>query len=209
MHVPDEQSTLKESSTQSSPCFELVSEQAGVALIHQTQESKVFFSVDQVTMALRNMPNITTPSRVLLSCGSADSLLPSHFPHLVSRSMEEKFIRGSINMKRLHTIDAGTRRKTMKVRLIVGDMEFLPLGQLMAPLQRFAAAAGTVSKSNSDIVLRNNSGAELGTRKKNGDSDTSSSCYDVAIRITSVRIVLSCNGTIVGAAASTETSLRL
>ena len=88
--------------------FDLVASNTGLALFHHTNDSKIYMSLDQITAAVRPATDRPTSSRLLLSGGSTDTLLPSHFPHLISHSMEDRFIRCSLHIGRYRNGDKPT-----------------------------------------------------------------------------------------------------
>lgn len=209
----------KESSKNQLGVFELIAAQTAVAVFHYANDTKVYFSLDQITAAVRSKVSSSAPTRLLFSGGSSDTLLPSHFPHLIPRSMEERFLRG--------TLDLGKRRaKTVKLRLVLGDIEILPFDEFLNPVASFLFNIDAALKSVSVEAHTNGFSNLVVNSKPDSSSDISGKAftnntltctpesekptkyYDLAVRFTSFRIVLSHSNQIIGACAISETSFR-
>jgi hypothetical protein len=218
----EEESNEASSSRKPLSVFEFVATQTGLVLFHHANDTKVYFSLDQITAAVRSKSDSPVPTRLLLSGGSSDTLLPSHFPHLVSRSMEDRFLRGSLHFGKRRAIDLSSKyTQTLKLRLVLGDLEASPSEQGLAPLGNFLSTLDVALKKTGVSGDANNVGVTSSTDldetilRRSTDRGTlvaaaslPSRYYDLAIRLTSIRIVLSHANQIVGASAITETAVR-
>lgn len=204
LHLSDNEIDNERGSSGST--FDFVASQTGLAIFHQLQDTKFYFSSDQVSAVMIDKSGSSTRSYVLFSGGSTDTFLPSHFPHLVSRSMEEKFLRGALHLGKRRGIDAGSQQtRTLKGRLVVGDVEVFPPKPVLFPLKNFFAS-GVGDSSQDSGSNQTPTGEDLvGFRMAESKP---SSYLDFAVRFSSVRVVLGSNGGISGAAAATETAFR-
>eukprot|EP00934_Nitzschia_sp_Nitz4_P009488 Nitzschia sp. Nitz4//scaffold8_size234185//25292//37594//NITZ4_001234-RA/size234185-snap-gene-0.4-mRNA-1//1//CDS//3329559737//9478//frame0 len=202
VHVPQTSSDTTEQNGDESLTFEFIAEQTGIATVRHLQDSKVFFSLDQVSLSLRSTTLTSSQTTLLLTGGSSDTLLPSHFPHLISRSMEDKLIRGSVNFGKLHNSDDPSRHATCKARLVIGDIEFFPAKKLLVPFYRMLTTTKAVQ------VSRGPSTGQTPSPKMPTESLNKSSFLDLAVRVTSIRLALANQNHITGAAVATETTVR-
>jgi hypothetical protein len=201
----DEKGTNSNSST-----FDFVADHSGLAVFHRLQDTKLYFSSDQVSAVLRDKSELSTRSRVFFSGGSTDTFLPSHFPHLVSRSMEEKFLRGALHLGKRRAVDGGMQQtRTIKGRLVVGDVEVFPSKQILSPLKNFLTPTDSPQGSGGvPTVPSNVRGGQSANISPAESREKASSYFDFAVRFSSVRVVVGTNGGISGGAVITETALR-
>ena len=202
-----------------SPTFDFVANQTGLAFFQQIQDTKVYFTSDQVSAIFSDKSDEPMRSVLLFSGGNADTFLPSHFPHLISRSMEDKFVRGSLHLNKGGSIEKRDRQTSvLKGRVVIGDAEIFPSNQALAPLLRFFAAAKLTSEETSvhaDVAQSSdeNTTLEVATiALPCEDSDLNESAaggLDVAIRLSSLRLIMGNNFRVCVAAAATETAVRL
>eukprot|EP00980_Cylindrotheca_fusiformis_P009341 scaffold2047_cov129-Cylindrotheca_fusiformis.AAC.20 len=196
------------SQTDSPHVFQLILSQTAFAVSHHVHDTKVYFSMDQMTFSIGDKH---APSRLLLSCGSPDTLLPSHFPHLISRSMEEKFIRGTLHTGKRRCLDGISQvKENTKLRLVLGDVEVSPQERYLSPLVQFLSTMNFDSSPpafGKDAPPYSN-GVASDSMAKSSHSSTNSKCLDLAVRLTSVRLVLSYENKVVGAFGVTELSTR-
>ena len=199
--------------------FEFIASQTGLMLYKYANDTKIYFSSDQITAAVRNMANSRFPTRVLLSGGSGDTLLPSHFPHLLSHSMEERFLRGTLYLGKHRAIESSSKAKeTRKLRVILGDIEMSPCQEFLNPLvsvllkvrSRHTGAAEVADKSH---PLSQIASSSISKSHNNPSAEPlpkqPTRYFDLAFRLTSVRVILSLGSQVVGACALSETSARL
>ncbi|KAG7355613.1 vacuolar sorting-associated protein 13, N-terminal domain containing protein [Nitzschia inconspicua] len=198
-------SDLKNSTAGSFVDLDIVTNQIGLALFHRINETKFYFSLDQVTAKIENRQDpYKVPSDIIFSGGTTDTLLPAHLPHLIAHSMEDRFLRGAVIVgKHRRSELTGQLAKTYKVRLVVGDVEFSPYNVCLRPfiecVGRLKTAVGPFEASVAASV----------------QDSTSRECRpkqprisDLAFRLASLRLAISHRDSIVGALALTESSLR-
>jgi hypothetical protein len=189
--------------------LDFVADQAGLAFFYHANESKAYFSLDQVTVKVvgSNDDSLDGLSNVLFSGGSNDTLLPGHLPHLVAHSMEDRFIRGAINIGKYRSSEASRQlAKIMKLRVVVGDVEISPYRRCLKPIFDCVHRLKTSMEALGPTVETYAMPTEIQT--KIPTSQTASQVYDLAVRLASVRLVLSHQDRVVGAAAMSETSVR-
>ena len=189
--------------------FDFLADQAGLAFFYHANESKAYFSLDQVTAKVvsSNDDSSDVLSSVLFSGGSNDTLLPGHLPHLVAHSMEDRFIRGAINIGKHRSSEASRQLATvMKLRVVVGDIEISPYRRCLRPILDCVRRLKTSIESLSPTVETDTMPTEIQTKAPT--SQTAAQVYDLAVRLASVRLVLSHQDHVVGAAAMSETSVR-
>ncbi|CAJ1918125.1 unnamed protein product [Cylindrotheca closterium] len=191
--------------------IKLVAEDTAVALSKRRQDMKLYFSMDQMEV-LSGYKNEET-SFLLLSCGGPDTLLPSHFPHLVSRSMEDKFIRGAFHVTQ-HQKDSSSDRitKSKKLRLVLGDIEASPCEQHISPVLSFLSRRKKTGENVSKDERATPDHADKDTNDESSGKSiipTTGSLADIALRLSSVRMVLRQKKRVVSAFAISELSARL
>jgi Vacuolar sorting-associated protein 13, N-terminal/N-terminal region of Chorein or VPS13 len=202
-----------------SPSFDFVANQTGFAFFQQIQDTKVYFTSDQVSAVFCDKLDESMRSAVLFSGGNADTFLPSHYPHLISRSMEDKFIRGSLHLDKRGSIDKWDRQTSvLKGRVVVGDAEIFPSIQVLSPLLLFFAPA-TLKPEGMSIDAEaarssdENSSSEAATvSRPSKDSlvhESAPGGLDFAFRLSSIRLIMGSNSRVSIAAAATETAVRL
>ncbi|KAL3924425.1 MAG: hypothetical protein SGILL_001054, partial [Bacillariaceae sp.] len=189
--------------------FDFVASQLGLALFLRANQTKAYLSLDQVSAKAEIGREISTNNTfVLFSGGTSDTFLPSHLPHLIAHSMEDRFLRGAIDIRknRISETSRQSRKSSTKIRLVVGDLEISPYSECLLSLSRCvdrvkasvaANEATNICEESTDIVPT-----------VSPVTETSPFCIDLAVRMASVRVVLCQGDTVVGAAALTETSFR-
>ncbi len=194
----------------SNPTFDFVACHTGLAISHQVHNTKLYLTSDQVSASLREKNDPTIRPKVLFSGGNNDTLLPSHFPHLVSRSMEEKFFRGTFQWGKRRPTDAGSRQtRTLKSRLIVGDVEIFPSKQTLSPLYRLVRHIKAGEHSPTESSRLRPQGSEISEDATLPSIDKHPMYVDLAVRLSSIRLIMGINGKIAGAAVATEAAFRL
>ncbi|KAL3925287.1 MAG: hypothetical protein SGILL_000512 [Bacillariaceae sp.] len=100
--------------------FEFTASQVGMALFSRANAKKGYFSVDQVSAKLEIDEDLSSSqSFVLFAGGTSDTLLPTHLPHLIAHSMEDRFLRGTIDIKKNRISESSRQsRRNTKVRLV-------------------------------------------------------------------------------------------
>jgi hypothetical protein len=186
--------------------FDVVANQMGMALFHHVKETKFYFSLDQITAKIENpQDSSSVPSSVVFSGGTTDTLLPAHLPHLIAHSMEDRFLRGAINVGK-HRLSESTDElaKAYKLRVVVGDIEISPYHSCVSPL------FDCISKLKGSIISPiAPADAILSEKSPNGHSSLKSPrMYDLAIRLASLRFSMCRLDRVSGAFALTESSVR-
>lgn len=188
--------------------FDFVANQLGLALFRHVNETKVYFSLDQVTAKFENREDgFNVPSSVVLSGGTTDTLLPTHLPHLVAHSMEDRFLRGAINMgKHRMSEPAGQIAKTYKLRLVVGDVEISPFRSCLSPFLecierlKWLIVPAKEPVPTDSVALQGSAGRESTSKVPK--------VHDLAFRLASLRLAICREDTVAGALALTESSFR-
>ncbi|VEU36026.1 unnamed protein product [Pseudo-nitzschia multistriata] len=189
--------------------FEFFASQVALALFHYANDTKIYFSLDQVAMSVTNVVDVhaVKPS-LIFSGGSSDTPLPVRLPHLVAHSMEDRFIRGVMAIRK-HRSSESSRRlaKSCKIRLVVGDVEMSPSHKsITLMLQSLVRVKAAMTSSESCIQTRDTPEPE---DKQTEQLQRSHHYFDLALRLTSVRIVLTHEDKVTGAVVASESSLRL
>lgn len=190
--------------------IEIVASQVGLAFFKHIYDTKFYFSCEQLNATSRSKTEKASMAQIIFSGGSTDTLLPSHFPHLVSRSMEERFLRGSIHIGKRRALDgANGHTKSKKVRIVVGDIEILPSPDALGMLQHFKMSAGRRTDTSRPVkTLSTSTSGENGIGRGPATMQLSEFA-DFAVRMTSIRVVLGASKRIIGAAVATEAAIRL
>jgi Vacuolar sorting-associated protein 13, N-terminal/N-terminal region of Chorein or VPS13 len=211
--------TETEQGSHKSPTFDFVASQTGLAIFHQVQDTKVYFSSDQVSAVFCDKTDVSLRSTVLFSGGNTDTFLPSHFPHLISRSMEDKFFRGSLHFDKRGSFEKANRKtRVLKARVVIGDMEIFPSKQTIKSLRHFFALAGQTtiapcSEAEESPLSVDEATSHVSTsalqNETNCSREASSMGLDVVFRLSSLRLIMGNSLKISGAVAVTETAIRL
>jgi hypothetical protein len=188
--------------------FDFVANQVGIALFSRVNETKAYFSLDQVSSKVEIDQDVSlNNSFILLSGGTSDTFLPTHLPHLIAHSMEDRFLRGAIDIKRSGKSEALRHlRKSIKIRLVVGDLEISPYSKCLVPLFRCVARVKE-SIVTSELTKHEETPLQA-ISETSRHSKIDPFCLDLAVRLASIRVVMCQIDTVVGAAALTEASFR-
>jgi hypothetical protein len=186
--------------------LDVVASQLGIALFHHVKGTKVFFSLHQITSRIESFEGrLNVSSNVLLSGGITDTLLPAQLPHLIAHSMEDRFLRGTINVG-MHRLSESSDQlaKSYKARVIVGDIEISPYDSLVRPLFE------CVQRLNGSILppAARADAARLKTTADLQSTLKSPRMYDLAIRLASLRFAICRQDSVAGAFALTESIVR-
>ena len=189
---------------------DFVANQVALALFHYANETKIYFSLDQATINVSSTSdNFDKTTALLFSGGSSDTPLPSHLPHLVAHSMEDRFIQGVVDIRRHRSAEfLGQPAKSCKLRLVIGDVEASPSGKYIIPifqcLRRIKASIGTFEYTSHtmDTSPTESGKKEMKVKKKE-------QYWDIAIRLTSIRLALTHQEQVASAIVISESSLRL
>ena len=189
---------------------ELVVNQVALALFHYANDTKLYFSLDQATATVSNMSNECDNSTALIfSGGSSDTALPVHLPHLVAHSMEDRFLRGVMDIRKHRSAESFRHlTKSCRLRLVVGDVEVSPSRKCIIPIcqcTRRVKAAIALFKSPSYTT----DSSLVEANEKVEKVKKSQQYYELALRLTSIRLALTCQDQVIGAVVVTESSLRL
>lgn len=133
--------------------FDVMANQLAVALFHCANDTKLYFSLDQATANVtRTSHEGGTSSGLLFSGGSSDTTLPVHLPHLVAHSMEDRFIRAVITIRRQRSFESLRHvTKLCKLRLVIGDVEILPSRKSITPTLRCLRSLKVTMSSESTL----------------------------------------------------------
>jgi len=187
-----------------------VANQVAIALFHYANDTKVYFSLDQATASVSKFSNdCDNPTALLFSGGTSDTALPVHLPHLVAHSMEDRFLRCVIDIRRRRSVESFRYlTKSVRLRLVVGDVEVSPSQKFMIPICqciRRVKASMALFKSPphiNDTPLRE--GKEKGENVKKPQQ-----YFDLVLRLTSIRLALTYQDQVIGAVVVSESSFRL
>ena len=188
---------------------DLKANQVALALFHYANDTKAYFSLDQMTASVSTTPNDHNNSTLLFSGGSSDTVLPVQLPHLVAHSMEDRFLRGVLDLRKCRFDDSFQNPfKSFKLRLVVGDVEVMPFQKYMTPIcEHFLRVKAVIALFKTPSQETGNSSLE--TIEKNQKVKRVETYYDIALRLTSIRLGLTLQDQIVSAAVISESSLRL
>ena len=199
--------------------FDICGSQTGIAVFHSANDTKAYFVVDHISASLRGRSGSQSITQFPLFGGTNDQLmemqLPHHLPQYIASSMEEKFLRLSLEMSNRGR--EGCRSEIVKLRVVFGDVEITPHKFSLCSLLSFyeAVTKSTIPKdtpvapkaSNSSSNFLHKFAPNIGASSDVG-SNQCQKYYDLAIRLASVRLAMSYEDRIVGAFAIAETSLR-
>lgn len=204
------------------PVLELVANQSGLALFHLAHDTKLYLSSDQILVSFHDKGSQSARAITLFTGGNGDTFLPSHFPHLVSRSMEDKFVRCSLHLDRRDSRDKRAKEsRFLKARFVMGDVEISPATQVVGPLRSViglvgrrapedAPVPGTDLQEATDDVLDVSLGNHRSSKNMSHFLERSSiSGLDIAARLSSLRVLTNVNGRLSGAAIATEAAIRV
>lgn len=216
-HLEDEESA----ETADSSIFEICASQTGVAFYKCVHDTKLYFSIDSISATLESEG---LPTQFLALGGTNDSLrdiqLPSHFPQYIAYSMEERFLRGAIHKRTKRIADENnSQSQTLKLRLVVGDLELTPNHQALTDLLSFRSSLRAIPgmspdesmgrQENSLQASGNTTGRNVPPLSNNAAlSSDPTKYFDLAVRFTSIRTALSHNNQMVAACTLAETSMR-
>jgi hypothetical protein len=187
--------------------FDFTASQVAMVLFHFANDSKFYFSLDQATANVTRVCDKEGMSSALLfSGGSSDTTLPVHLPHLVAHSMEDRFIRGVIGIRRQRSVESSKKlTNLLRLRLVVGDVEILPSPKYITPiLQCLRCVKATTSSSESASHT-----IDKQTNERQGKTKKIQQCFDMAVRLTSIRLALTHEDNIIGALVVSESSVRV
>ena len=187
--------------------FELSLSQMAVVFLNYANDSRLYFTLDQtLANVTRRFHKGSTSTSLLFSGGSSDTPLPTHLPHLVAHSMEDRFIRAAIGIRKQRSMDSSRHlTKLFKVRLVVGDVEILPSPRSIIPILQCLRSVKTTGSSQETEVSK----VSIQTNEKNEKSEKMQQYFDLAIRLTSIRLALTQDDRIVGASVVSESALRV
>jgi hypothetical protein len=224
VHLEDEESV----ETADSSIFEICASQTGVAFYKCVHDTKLYFSIDSISATLESEG---LPTQFLALGGTNDSLrdiqLPSHFPQYIAYSMEERFLRGAIHKRTKRIADENnSQSQTLKLRLVLGDLELTPNHQALTDLLSFRSSLRAIPGMSPDETLGrqennlqasgNTTGSNVSPLSNIPDTAIANAAlsaeptkyFDLAVRFTSIRTALSHNNQMVAACTLAETSMR-
>ncbi len=186
--------------------FEFTLNQMAMVFYDFANEARLYFSLDQATASVvENFGKDAASSALLFSGGSSDTPLPAHLPHLVAHSMEDRFIRAVIGIRKHRSVESSKQaRKLFKVRLVVGDVEVLPSPKSIIPMIQCLRSVKTESSTESELHE-----PFTEAEKTEEKSKKIQQYFDLAIRFTSMRIALIREDRIIGASVVSESSFRI
>ena len=181
--------------------------QMAMVLLNFANDTRIYFTLDQATANVaKRFDKESISSALLFSGGSSDTPLPAYLPHLVAHSMEDRFIRAVIGIRKHRSVESSRQlTKLFRVRLVVGDVEVLPYPRSIIPMLQ-CLRCGKTTGSSSESELR-----EVCTQasKKQEKLKKIQQYFDFAIRLTSIRLALTQEDRIIGASVVSESSLRV
>jgi Vacuolar sorting-associated protein 13, N-terminal/N-terminal region of Chorein or VPS13 len=192
--------------------FDFQVKQIASAVILHENDTRLYISLDQATAC------IETPTEgqhdgmcILFSGGSSDTLLPVHLPHLIAQSMEDRFVRGALRLRKLASAGQSTDIVTvLKLRLVVGDIEVSPYHKCIAPLAYcLKNLLETPSKKSSRTNHDEGPDDRINTMSTPSSRLEKARSFDVAVRLPSIRVSLSRSNSVVGALTISEASIRV
>jgi hypothetical protein len=218
IHLDDARTDESSPSAESSK-FEVSAAGIGLVLFHCVDDTKGFFSIEHVSVALKDVNAHGRPLFLFIG-GTNDALsdiqLPSHFPQHIASSMEERFLRMGFHQRRRLADGSTSSTETAKMRLVFGDIELTPHQQCLDPLiLLWSNVRENLSATTADVSASGRAGAGKGIHE-GGSSGTDlanemsdpTRYYDLSIRFASVRVALSLENKIIGACTMAEVSAR-
>jgi hypothetical protein len=203
--------------TVASSIFESSASQTAVAFYKCVHDTKLYFSIDSISATLESEG---VPTQFLALGGTNDSLrdiqLPSHFPQYIAYSMEEKFLRGAIHKRTKRIADENnSQSETLKLRLVLGDLELTPNHQALTDLLSFRSSLRAIpGMSPNETLGRQDSNVSQPSNPPDTTithaalSAEPPKYFDLAVRFTSIRTALSHKNQMVAACTLAETSMR-
>ncbi len=186
--------------------FEFTLNQIATVFNHFAHDTRLYFTLDQATASVvENFGKEAASSVLIFSGGSSDTPLPVHLPHLVAHSMEDRFVRAVIGIRKHRSAESSKQpKKFFRIRLVVGDVEVLPSPRSIIPILQCLRSVKTGSSTDPEM---HEALTEVDEKKEK--TNKIQQYFDLAIRLTSMRIALIREDRIIGASVLSESSLQV